>query len=145
MPKRITKNVIVSQSVGQVYQMWTEFDNFPSFMRNIKSVKKTGARSSHWVMKGPAGTHFEWDAATIVQEPNSRITWNSTSGDIDTGGDVTFESINPLQTKVTLTMTYGVPKSFGKKLAGLFINEEKMIEEDLKNFKKYAESTKRAA
>ncbi|MGE5224049.1 MAG: SRPBCC family protein [Omnitrophica WOR_2 bacterium] len=35
----ITRSIIVQASADEAYQLWHNFENFPMFMQNIKSVK----------------------------------------------------------------------------------------------------------
>ncbi len=54
---RAEHTIIVSAPVSLVYQRWTQFERFPDFMNNIKSITKTGDRTSHWVVKRPLNTN----------------------------------------------------------------------------------------
>jgi uncharacterized membrane protein len=142
MPNQTTKSITVGAPVTQVYAIWSNFENFPHFMDNIKSVTKTGDTLSHWVMSGPLGVNIEWDAETTRMENNARIAWNSRDNStITTSGQVTFTDLDGKQTEITVTLQYDPPASLaGDVVAKLFSNPEKRLEEDLKNFKHYAET-----
>jgi uncharacterized membrane protein len=131
------KTIIVSAPVSEVYQFWTQFERFPEFMDNLKSVSKTGDRTSHWVAKGPLGTSVEWDAETTTLEENTRIAWNSRdNGDITTSGQVTFTELDNNQTQVTVVLKYDPPAgAVGDVVAKIFSNPDKQLEEDLERFK----------
>lgn len=141
MQEQFTKTIIVKGDVGTVFRLWENFENFPSFMKNIKSVKKTGDRMSHWVMQGPLGTKVEWDAQTVKLEENQRISWRSLdNGGLKTTGQVIFTSLPNNETEVTVTLQYVPPAGIaGEIIADLFKNPEKDLEEDLRNFKRFAE------
>ena len=62
MPDQTTKSIIVGAPVADVFAAWADFENFPRFMENIKSVTRTGEKTTHWVAKGPMGQDVEWDA-----------------------------------------------------------------------------------
>src|SRR5439155_16800325 len=66
MPEQATKSIIVGAGVGEVFEAWSNFENFPHFMKNIKSVEKRPDGSTHWVMEGPLGKSVEWDAETTM-------------------------------------------------------------------------------
>lgn len=136
MPKA-EKSIIVTAPVADVYQIWTQFDRFPEFMSNIKSVAKTGDRLSHWVAKGPLGTSVEWDAETTTLEENKRIAWNSRdNGDITTSGQVTFTELENNQTQINVLIKYEPPAGVvGDVVAKLFSNPQSELEEDLERFK----------
>jgi uncharacterized membrane protein len=141
MPDQATRTIIVGAGVDEVYDAWANFENFPNFMKNVKSVTRTGERLSHWVVEGPLGKSVEWDAETTRLEKNQRIAWNSKEGsDVKTSGQVTFKDLNG-QTEVTITMQWVVPKKLGGEwLADLLAHPEKRLEEDLMGFKKFVES-----
>lgn len=144
MDNQVTKSIIVKADVSSAYQAWANFENFPHFMKNIKSVHKTGPDTSHWEMDGPLGTTIEWDAETTRMEENKRIAWNSKDrddSDITTSGQVTFNDLPSQETEVTVTMHYVTRKGgkLGSAAANLFSNPEKQLEEDLRNFKDFIE------
>jgi len=111
-------------------------------MTYIKALTKTGDRTSHWVMKGPLGKDLEWDAETTTLEPNKRIAWNSRDGgDIKTTGQVTFNKLAQNQTEITVVLQYVPPAGkLGEFVAQLFSDPDKRLDQDLRNFKEYAEA-----
>jgi uncharacterized membrane protein len=141
--KTVTKSITVDGSVGYIYSLWENFETFPTFMENIEQVTNLGDDLSHWVMEGPLGTRLEWTAETTMKEPNKRIGWNSKDMDADvkTSGQVLFNSLPQGQTEVTVTMRYEPNKAglAGDVVAALFGQPEKRLEEDLRNFKNFAE------
>lgn len=141
MQEQFTKSIIVKGDVSSIYQLWANFENFPSFMKNIKSVAKSGERMSHWMMQGPLGMKVEWDAETVRLEPNQRISWKSLgSGGLKTTGQVVFSALPHNETQVTVTLQYVPPAGMaGEVIADLFKNPEKQLKEDLYRFKRYAE------
>jgi len=141
MSKQITQSIHVDRPVAELYGLWSNFENFPNFMKHIESVKKLGGRTSQWKMDGPLGTKFEWEAETTLMEPNKRIAWNSKdNSSIKTSGEVTFNPLGSGETQVTVAMSYDPPGGpAGDAVAKYFVNLEKRVEEDLKNFKAYAE------
>ena len=141
MPDRETRSIVVKANVGAVYGLWADFENFPKFMHNIQSVTKTGLRTSHWVMAGPLGRSIVWDAETTRLEENQRIAWSSKDGEgITTSGEVIFTSLPHGETEITVTLQYVPPAGVaGEIVADLFSHPDRMLEEDLRNFKAYAE------
>lgn len=140
MADRVTNSVIVKGSVSEIFNLWANFENFPYFMKHIKSVTKTGERMSHWVMEGPLGKTLEWDAKTTTLEENKRIAWSSTDGNVKTSGQVSFNELSNRETEVTVILHYDPPAGkLGDAFVSLFSDPEKRMEEDLRNFKAYAE------
>ena len=141
MSHQVTKSIIVKRPVSELYQLWANFENFPHFMQNIAEVRRTGDRSSHWAMEGPLGAKVEWDAETTLMEVNKRIAWNSKDrSPLTTSGQVTFNSLPNNETEITVMMHYDPPVGMaGDLVAKFFGNPEKQMQDDLNNFKNYAE------
>ena len=140
MTDQQTKMVVVKGSPDHIYDLWANFENFPKFMRDITAVSKTGDKTSHWVMAGPAGKTLEWDATTTLMDKGRRIGWNSTGGDIETSGTVAFTDLGSNQVEVTFSQHYVPPAGMlGEAVAMLIDNPDKRLEELLRDFKAYAE------
>lgn len=141
MAEQITQNIIVKGETPAIYKLWANFENFPHFMSNIKSITMTGDRTSHWVMEGPMNTTLEWDAETTRLEENKRIAWRSQEGSqLMTSGQVTFTSLPDNQTEITVTLQYVPPMgALGDAVAKMFADPQARLEEDLRKFKAFAE------
>jgi uncharacterized membrane protein len=73
-------------------------------------------------------------------ERNQRIAWRSVDGDLKTSGQVTFNNLGNNSTEITVIMHYEPPAgALGQAVANLFSDPEKRLDEDLRNFKAYAE------
>jgi len=144
MPDQTTKTIIVGAGLREVFEAWSNFENFPSFMKNVESVTKRPDGSTHWVLKGPLGKKVEWDAEITMFEPGKRIGWRSSEGSATkTSGQVTFLELGTGQTQVNVTAQWVVPASEGgETLAGLMVDPEGRVEEGLNNFKAYVEGRK---
>lgn len=142
MPDKTTRTITVGAPIDEVYSTWADFENFPRFMKRVKSVTRTGDRLSHWVVEGPLGKSVEWDAETTRLEKNTRIAWKSKEGsDVKTSGQVTFKDLGNGQTEVTVTMLWVVPAAKGgTALMDLVAHPGERLEEDLYTFKRYVEA-----
>lgn len=141
MTNRVTKSITVQQDVARVYELWSDFEHFPNFMKYVESVEKMGDKS-RWQVTGPLGKQVTWEAEMTRQEPNKRIAWNSKDmeGGVTTSGQVTFNPISDKETEVTVLMQIDPPAGkLGEAVVALFHQPEKQVEEDLRNFKQYAE------
>jgi uncharacterized membrane protein len=142
MADSYSKSIIVKGKVSDLYELWSHFEDFPLFMKYIKSVTLTGPNMSHWVMPGPLGKDIEWEAEVTRMDENRRIAWSSKDNSpLKTSGQVTFKDLGNQETEVTATLRYEVPGGkVGDALAHLFSNPEARVEEDLRNFKAFAET-----
>lgn len=139
MADRITKSIRVSAPIQKVYQTWSDFENFPLFMENIKAIWMIGPRTSIWEAEGPMGSLIKWKAETVEMEDEKAIQWRSIDDedtDVQTDGVVTFNPITSDSTLVTVSLRY-TPKggAAGQAAARIFSNPEKQLEADLDNFK----------
>ena len=142
MTQQITKSILVKGDLDKIYSLWANFENFPHFMKSVKAVSKTGEKTSHWVVEGPAGMNVDWNAEMTRLEPNKRIAWNSKDkkGMLTTSGQVTFNSMPDKTIEVTVTMQITPPAGkVGEAVSALLVNPEQRLTEDLRNFKNYVE------
>ncbi len=135
--ERVQKDIHINAPIGEVYRMWTNFEQFPNFMHNVKSVGKISGNRYHWVAE-IGGKKVEWDAEVTRNVPDKEIAWRSISGDHN-AGEVRFEPMNG-GTHLYVTITYdppmGVVGELGDKLTQRMSSD---TEEDLQNFKRVVE------
>jgi uncharacterized membrane protein len=144
----VTRSTIVKSDVDTAYRVWSNFENFPMFMKYIKSVSKSGNGRSHWEVSGPLGKTVDWEAELTRLEPNKMIAWSTkdNKGDVTTSGEVTFTSLAMNETQVTVIFHYE-PKggTAGDIVAAMFAKPGDKLEEDLGNFKYYIEGMNKRA
>lgn len=135
----VTKSIDIKGDISHIYHLWTQFENFPNFMKHIKTVRYIGPNMTHWVMEGIFGGSIEWDAITTAAEPNARVAWQSVSGDVTNSGEVLFEEAGPDLVRVTATIDFQPPGGAAGEVIAKFIgNLEDRVQEDLENFRNYA-------
>jgi uncharacterized membrane protein len=140
MQKQVTKSIIVKGNPSRAFEVWTNFEDFPKFMKYIKSVTRTGANTSRWVVELPGAGQLEWEAETTMLEPGTRIGWNSKDrGDFTTSGQTTFTAL-PEKDQTQVTVTFQFSADIDEMLSGeTLITFEQILEEDLRNYKAYVE------
>ncbi len=130
----IEKSIEVDAPIDQVYNQWTQFEEFPRFMGGVEQVRQMDDKHLHWVAK-VGGRRKEWDAEIVEQVPDDRIAWRSISG-APNSGVVHFRPTDSQHTVVTLRMNYepeGAMENIGSAL-GLFSGR---VESDLKHFRDF--------
>jgi uncharacterized membrane protein len=136
---RVKRSIIVNRSPEELYRFWRHFENLPRVMSSLESVRVLDGRRSHWVAKGPAGTHVEWDAEIAGDNPNSYIAWRSLPGSaIETSGSVRFAPAAGGRGTLVEVEMYYVPLAgaLGATVATLFGREPgREIAEALRRFK----------
>ena len=138
--ERIEKIVVVNCPVRTVYNQWTQFEEFPRFMSDVKQVRQTDDTHLHWLAK-VWGKDEEWDAEITEQRPDERISWRSVGG-ARNAGTVRFEPLASDRTRVRLAMAYepeGAIENIGDQLGVM----ENQVQESVDDFKKFVESRNR--
>lgn len=141
---QVKKSVTVNRPRAEVYRFWRDLENLPGFMHHLESVRNTGDRQSHWVVKAPGGTHVEWDAEIVEDTANELISWRSLpGGGVDNRGSVRFkEAPADRGTEVQVELEYDAPAgSAGALVAKLFGEEpNQQVRDDLRRFKQVMET-----
>jgi uncharacterized membrane protein len=140
----MTRSVVINRSPDELYRFWHNFENFPRFMYHLESVRSTGARTSHWVARGPAGTHVKWDAEITADTPNELIAWRSLpDADVENSGIVQFEARpGGRGTIVRVEIEYRPPGGVAGAIVAKLFNEspEQQIYDDLHRMKQLIET-----
>lgn len=138
------KTVTINKPAEELYAYWRNFENLPTFMKHIKSVKVMNENRSHWVASAPLGANIEWDAEIIKDEPNHLIAWASVAGaDISNSGFIRFQpATGGRGTAVKIVMEYEPPGgAITSAIAKLFGEEpEQQIGDELNRFKQLMEA-----
>ena len=98
----IEESIEIERPVRTVYNQWTQFEEFPSFMEGVESVTQLDDTHLHWIAE-IGGVRREWDAVVTEQHPDERVAWRSTSG-TSNAGVVTFHKLAEDRTKVMLQL-----------------------------------------
>ena len=135
--ERIKKSIEVDCPLSQVYNQWTQFEEFPNFMEGVKEVRQLDNQRLHWLAE-IGGKEKQWTAKIIEQIPDDRIAWQSESGEY-TSGVVDFAKLGADRTRVTLELSYD-PKGFVENAGDALGLVSRRIENDLDRFKEFIEN-----
>jgi len=133
----ITESVDVDAPVTTVYNQWTQFEEFPTFMQNIEAVRQLDDVTLHW-QASIAGRSHEWDAEITEQHPDERVAWKSKDGTTN-AGVVTVHRLNDGQTRVTVQMDWE-PESVVESVGGALGFDSRSVKADLERFKELVEA-----
>ncbi|SOD97933.1 SRPBCC family protein [Caenispirillum bisanense] len=107
---RVHRSVTIARPRNEVFAYWRDPTHFPQFMSHVESVTAAGPDRHHWVVRGPAGTSFGWDAELYDIEQDRRIRWRTVPpADVRSEGTVVFDDAPDDGTEVHLTLTYEAP------------------------------------
>ena len=130
------KSIIVDAPLREVYNQWTQFEEFPHFMEGVVEVRQIDDKRLYW-RANIAGAEREWHAEIVDQTPDRRIAWKSLTGPYN-GGAVLFLPVGDGRTEVTLRMQYepeGVTENVGDALG--FVGRR--VQGDLERFRTFME------
>jgi uncharacterized membrane protein len=134
---RIEKYIEVNRPVENVYNQWTQFEEFPNFMEGVHEVRQLDDRHLLWRAE-VGGREKEWEAEIREQVPDQKIIWLSMDGS-ENAGIVQFEPVGADRTRVQLSMTYD-PEGFVESAGDAFGFMSRRVEGDLKRFKEFIEA-----
>ncbi|MEU8525972.1 MULTISPECIES: SRPBCC family protein [Streptomyces] len=133
----VKQSIDVESPLRHVYNQWTQFEEFPSFMAGVEEVRQLDDTHSHWRTK-VGGAEREFDTEIIDQRPDDRIAWRTVGGDVKQKGVVSFEPLDEMHTRVSLAMdveSEGVAEKAADTLGVL----DRRVKGDLKRFKEFIE------
>jgi hypothetical protein len=118
------------------YNLWTQFGDFPSFMKKVESVDQTSDEKSTWKAQVFL-SHREWEATIIEQVPDSHIVWRSSGAKGHVDGAVTFTSLGPNLTKVCLVLEY-YPQGLFERTGNIWRAQGRRARLEFQHFKRHA-------
>lgn len=141
----IRTNLIVSKPKDEVYAFWRKLENLPLFMKHLASVTEIDSKHSHWEASLPGNIgKVKWNAEIVKEEPGYLIGWQSISNSmINNAGKVVFnDALEGQGTELEVVISYHPPAGqigagVAKLLNPMF---EKVIRQDVMNFKEYIET-----
>lgn len=139
----LQKTLNINAPVDQVYTFWSNYEYFPYFMSNVRSVQDLGEGRSHWVISGPADVPIEWDAVMTRMEPNRVLAWKTEpNAAIQHAGIIRFEPNPDGSTRVDIKLSYnpGIG-ALGHAVAALLgADPKRQMDEDLARMKMFIET-----
>ena len=100
----VSESIDVAVPVRTAYNQWTQFEEYPRFMSDVKEVEQVDDAHLRWVTEiGPAKE--EWRAEIVEQVPDRLIEWRS-QGAPDNRACVEFEEVGDGFTRVKLELRH---------------------------------------
>jgi len=130
----IQQDIDIGVPLKQVYNQWTQFEEWPEFMHRLENVSQDD--ETHLSFKTKIwGISKEFKAEIVEQRPDERIKWEVTEGVTHTGV-VTFHELGPRLTRVELNIDVQ-PGSLIEKAARGMRHVKRAVRADLARFKAY--------
>jgi uncharacterized membrane protein len=135
-------NIIEEVDIGAprrlVYDQWTRFQEFPTFMKKVQSTDQTADEKVRWKAKIFWSTRT-WESTIVQQVPDERIVWRSTGSKGYVDGAVTFHDLASDLTRVLLVLEYH-PHGFMEKTGNLWRAQGRRARLELKHFRRHVMS-----
>ncbi|MFI1358607.1 SRPBCC family protein [Streptomyces sp. NPDC020898] len=134
-PTVIIEFVDVGVPLRTAYDQWTQYQDFSTFAKGVKSANRADDTTSDWQLK-IFWSNRSWKAHTTEQVPDDRISWTSEGAKGTTKGVVSFHSLAPNLTRVLLVVEY-YPKGLFEKTGNIWRSQGRRARLDLKNFTRF--------
>ncbi|HVK55717.1 MAG TPA: SRPBCC family protein [Burkholderiales bacterium] len=137
----LQRSITIAALPETVFDIWSQYENFPRFMSHVQEVRDLSGGRAHWVVKGPAGGRVEWDVVLTESAPPKLLAWKSEPGSmVQHAGYARFESIDG-GCRVTVRTSYKPAAALGHTFSALFGHELKhKMESDLTRMKTFIET-----
>ncbi|WEK14893.1 MAG: SRPBCC family protein [Candidatus Microbacterium phytovorans] len=134
----ITQSIDVDVPVTTAYNQWTQFEDFPQFLRFVDAVTQVDDATNLWKVT-IAGVEREFTTKVTEQHPDERVAWTSVGGDVDHAGVVTFHRLTDVSTRVTVQLQWE-PEGLREKVGAVLGIDDHAVKKDLANFKEFIEA-----
>jgi uncharacterized membrane protein len=131
----IVESIDVGVPIDLAYNQWTQFTDFPSFMKKVENVDQVEDEKLHWKAQ-VFWSHREWDADIIEQIPDERIVWRSKGAKGHVDGAVTFHELSPEMTRILLVLEYH-PQGMFEHTGNLWRAQGRRARLELKHFERH--------
>ncbi|MEU8471284.1 SRPBCC family protein [Streptomyces sp. NPDC029006] len=134
-PVVIMESIDVGVPLRTAYDQWTQYQDFSTFAKGVKSASRSDDTQSDWQAKVFWSTR-SWKAKTTEQVPDYRIQWTSEGAKGTTKGVVSFHRLEENLTRVLLVMEY-YPVGLFEKTGNIWRAQGRRARLDLKNFARF--------
>ncbi|GAA4319657.1 SRPBCC family protein [Streptomyces venetus] len=134
-PTVIIEHIDVGVPLRTAYDQWTQYQDFSTFAKGVKSASRDDDTHSDWQAK-IWWSNRSWKAKTTEQIPDDRIAWTSEGAKGTTKGVVSFHRLTENLTRVLLVIEY-YPSGFFEKTGNIWRAQGRRARLDLKNFVRF--------
>ncbi|MDT0387953.1 SRPBCC family protein [Streptomyces dubilierae] len=134
-PTVIIEHIDVGVPLRTAYDQWTQYQDFSTFAKGVKSASRDDDTHSDWQAK-IWWSNRSWKAKTTEQIPDDRISWTSEGAKGTTKGVVSFHRLADNLTRVLLVIEY-YPSGFFEKTGNIWRAQGRRARLDLKNFARF--------
>jgi len=134
----ISEDQDVGLPLRTTYDLWTQFADFPTFMKKVESVEQASDEKTNWKAQ-VFWSHRTWEATIVEQVPDSHIVWRSKGAKGHVDGAVTFTGLGPNLTRVMLVLEY-YPQGLFERTGNLWRAQGRRARLEFQHFRRHAMS-----
>jgi uncharacterized membrane protein len=131
----IVESIDVGVPVRVAYNQWTQFSDFPKFMKKVENVDQPDEQKTNWKAQ-VFWSHRTWEATIVDQVPDDRIIWRSKGQKGHVDGAVTFHELAPNLTRILLVMEYH-PQGLFERTGNLWRAQSRRARLEFKHFRRH--------
>ncbi|MEV1153947.1 SRPBCC family protein [Micromonospora chokoriensis] len=128
----IVETIEVGVPVRAAYNQWTQFGDFPSFMKKVENVDADSDEKLTWKAQ-VFWSHRTWESTIVKQVPDKLIHWRSKGEKGSVDGTVSFHEITPDLTRILVVLEYH-PQGLFEHTGNLWRAQGRRVRLELKHF-----------
>jgi uncharacterized membrane protein len=132
----IVEQIDIGLPVSAVYNQWTRFTDFPSYMKKVENVEQESDETLNWKAQ-VFWSHRSWQSTILDQVPDKHIVWQSKGEKGSVDGAVTFHELGPELTRVMLILEYH-PQGLFERTGNIWRAQGRRARLELKHFARHA-------
>jgi hypothetical protein len=131
----IVESLDVGVPVTAAYNQWTQYSDFPKFMKKVENVDQPEDEKTTWKAQ-VFWSHRTWEATIVDQVPDDRIIWRSKGEKGHVDGAVTFHELAPNLTRILLVLEYH-PQGLFERTGNLWRAQGRRARLEFKHFRRH--------
>ncbi|MFF5053447.1 SRPBCC family protein [Micromonospora sp. NPDC000663] len=128
----IVETIEVGVPVRAAYNQWTQFGDFPSFMKKVEQAENDSDEKMTWKAQ-VFWSHRTWESTIVRQVPDKLIHWRSKGEKGSVDGTVSFHEITPDLTRILVVLEYH-PQGLFEHTGNLWRAQGRRVRLELKHF-----------
>lgn len=132
-------NIVETLDVGAplrlTYDQWTQFADFPSFMKKVENVEQAEEQTLNWKAQ-VFWSHRTWESTILEQAPDDKIVWRSKGAKGYVDGAVTFHELAPSLTRMLVVLEYH-PQGLFERTGNIWRAQGRRVRLELKHFRRH--------
>jgi uncharacterized membrane protein len=132
----IVEQIDIGAPLDLTYNVWTQFQDFPTFMKKVETVSQEEEAKLNWKAQVFL-SHRSWRSTITEQVPDNRIVWKSEGDKGHVDGTVTFHALgDPEFTRVLVLLEYH-PGGVVENIGNLWRAQGRRVRLELKHFRRH--------